>query len=71
MALKKDGENLLDRSCEKCRTVTKGQRERNILRTGKGRKANWIGQILLRNCLLKHAIKGKLEGRIEVVGRRE
>ena len=71
MALKKDGENLLDRSCEKCRSVTKGQRERNILRTGKGRKANWIGQILLRNCLLKHAIKGKLEGRIEVVGRRE
>jgi hypothetical protein len=33
--------------------------ERNILHTIKGRKANWIGLILRRNCLIKHAIKGK------------
>jgi hypothetical protein len=26
------------------------------------RKANWIGHILRRNCLLKHVIEGKLEG---------
>jgi hypothetical protein len=26
--------------------------ERNLLHTVKGRKANWIGQILRRNCLL-------------------
>jgi hypothetical protein len=26
---------------------------------------------LRRNCLLKHVIEGKLEGRIEVAGRRE
>jgi hypothetical protein len=38
--------------------------ERNILLTIKIRKANWIGHILRRNCLLKHVIKGKLEGRI-------
>jgi hypothetical protein len=37
--------------------------DRNILRTIKRRKANWIGHILRRNCLLKHMIEGKLEGR--------
>jgi hypothetical protein len=41
--------------------------ERNILHTIKRRKANWIGHILRRNCLLK---QGKLEGRIEMTGRR-
>jgi heme exporter protein D len=29
--------------------------KRNILREIKRRKANWIGHILYRNCLLKHA----------------
>jgi hypothetical protein len=43
--------------------------ERNILHTIKIRKANWIGQILHRNCLLKHVIEGKIEGRIEMMGR--
>jgi hypothetical protein len=40
--------------------------ERNILDTIKRRKANWIGHIFRRNCLLKHVIEGKLEGRIEM-----
>ena len=31
-------------------------------------KANWIGHILPSNCLLKHVIQGRLEGRIEVKG---
>jgi hypothetical protein len=44
--------------------------ERNIVHTVKRRKANWIGHILRRNCLLKHVIEGKLEGRIEMTGRR-
>jgi hypothetical protein len=44
--------------------------ERNIVHTIKRRKANWIGHILRRNCLLKHVTEGKLEGRIEVTGRR-
>jgi hypothetical protein len=44
--------------------------ERNIVHTIKRRKANWIGHILRRNCLLKQVIKGKLEGRIEMTGRR-
>jgi hypothetical protein len=44
--------------------------ERNIVHTIKRRKANWIGHIWRRNCLLKHVIEGKLEGRIEMTGRR-
>jgi hypothetical protein len=44
--------------------------ERNILHTIKRKKANWNSHILRRNCLLKHVIEGKLEGRIEMMGRR-
>jgi hypothetical protein len=40
------------------------------LHTTNRRKANWIGLILRRNCLLKHVIEGKIEGWIEVMGRR-
>jgi hypothetical protein len=43
---------------------------RNILHKIKRRKSNWIGHILLRNCLLKHVIEGKLEERTEMTGRR-
>jgi hypothetical protein len=38
--------------------------ERNIVQTVKRKKHNWIGHILPRNCLLKHAIEGKMEERI-------
>jgi hypothetical protein len=48
----------------------RANKERNIVHTIKRRKANWIGHILSRNCLLKHVIEGKLEGRIEMTGRR-
>jgi hypothetical protein len=34
--------------------------ERNILHTIQRRKANWIGHILYRSCLLKHSVKGKI-----------
>jgi hypothetical protein len=44
--------------------------KRNILHTIKRKKTNWIGDILCRNCFLKHFIEGKLEGGIEVTGRR-
>jgi hypothetical protein len=43
--------------------------ERNILHTIERRKANWNGHIVRRSCLLKHVIEGKLEGRIEMMGR--
>jgi len=33
------------------------------------RKANWIGHILRRNCLLQRVIEGKIQGWIEVRGR--
>ena len=42
--------------------------ERNIVHTVNRRKANWIGHILRRNCLLLHVIEGKIEGRIEMKG---
>jgi hypothetical protein len=45
--------------------------ERNVQQIIKRRKADWIGHILRRNCLLKHGIEGKIEGRIEATeGRR-
>jgi hypothetical protein len=44
--------------------------ERIILHKIKRRKANWIGHILRRNCLLKHVIEGKLEERMGRRGRR-
>jgi hypothetical protein len=43
---------------------------RNIVQTVNRRKANWIGHILRRNCLLKQSIEGKIEGSIEVTVRR-
>jgi hypothetical protein len=45
--------------------------ERNIVRTIKRRKANWMGHIFRRNCLLKNVTEGKIEGSIEVTGRLE
>jgi hypothetical protein len=47
------------------------QEERNSLRAIKRRKANWMGHILARNCLLKHVIEEKIEGGIYVTRRRE
>jgi len=37
--------------------------QRNILHEIRKRKANWIGHILRRNCLLKQVIEGKIRGR--------
>ena len=44
--------------------------DRNVLHTVKIMKANLIGHILHRDCLLKRVIEGKMEGRIEVTVRR-
>ena len=44
--------------------------QRNILREIRKRKANWIGHILRRNCLLKHVIEGKIKGEMDVTRRR-
>jgi len=45
--------------------------DRNILHKIKIRKDNRIGQILHRNCLLKHIIEEKREEMIDMTGRRE
>jgi hypothetical protein len=44
--------------------------QRNILHEIRKRKANWIGHILRRNCLLKEGIEGKIKGQKEVTRRR-
>ena len=36
--------------------------QRNILHEIRKLKANWIGHILRRNCLLQQGIKGKIKG---------
>jgi hypothetical protein len=42
----------------------------NVLHTTKIGKANWFGQVLSRNCFIKHVTEGKIEGRMEVTERR-
>ena len=44
--------------------------QRNILHEIRKRKANCIGHILRRNCLLKQVIEGKIKGEMEVARRR-
>jgi len=44
--------------------------QRNILHEIRKRKANWIGHILRRNCLLTQVIDGKIKGEMEVARRR-
>ena len=43
---------------------------RNILHEIRKWKANWIGYILCRNCLLQQVIEGMIKGQIEVTRRR-
>jgi len=43
---------------------------RNILHEISKQKANWIGHILCRNCLLKQVIEEKIKGAMEVTRRR-
>ena len=42
----------------------------HILHEIRKRKANWIGHILRRNCLLQQVIEGKIKRQIEVARRR-
>ena len=44
--------------------------QRNILHEIRKRKANWIGHILRRNCLIKQVIEGKIKGEMEGARRR-
>ena len=44
--------------------------QRNILHEIRNRKANWVGHILRRNCLLKQVIEEKIKREMEVTRRR-
>jgi len=54
----------------KSEVVRSVKEERNILHKIKQRKANCVGQILRKNCLLKHVSEGKIDRRIKVKRRR-
>jgi len=43
--------------------------QKNIPHEISKQKANWIGHILRRDCLLQCVIEGKIKGGIEVTGR--
>jgi hypothetical protein len=47
------------------------KRERNILQTVKRKRANCIGKILRRNCILERVTERKIERMAEVTERRE
>ena len=49
--------------------LLKVKEQKNILHEIRKRKANWIGHILRRNCLLKQVIEGKKKGEMEVTRR--
>jgi len=44
--------------------------QKNIVHEINKRKADWIGHILRRSCILQRVIEGKIKGGIEVTGRR-
>ena len=46
------------------------KKERNIVRTIKRRKADYIGHILRTNCLLRHIFKAEIVEGIKATGRR-
>jgi len=47
--------------CEMEKPYKKSKGERNIVQTIKERKANWFGQVLRRNCLIRDVTKGKIK----------
>jgi hypothetical protein len=44
--------------------------QKNILNQISKRTVTWSGHVLLRKCLLRQVIHGKIKGRIEVTGKR-
>jgi hypothetical protein len=66
VVLEKDGKDHV-RNEEVLQRV---EERRNTLHEICKRKANWIGHILRRNCLLQRVTEGKIKGEIEVTGRR-
>jgi hypothetical protein len=50
--------------------LSRVKEERNVLQTTQISKVHWRGHIFRSNCLLKHVIEGKIEGRTELTGKR-
>jgi hypothetical protein len=50
--------------------LLRDKEQRNILHEISKQKANWIGHMLCRNCLLQWVIEGKIKGGRKVTGRR-
>jgi hypothetical protein len=61
----------LDRSSGKDEVLLRVNEQRNILHEIRKRKANWIGHILRRNCLIRQVIEGMIKGEMEVTRRRD
>jgi phage FluMu protein Com len=66
--LEKVRKDQLDRSCEKCKSITQSQRG-NEHHTRDKKRAKWVGHSFFRNCLLKQVISGNIEKK-ERQGRR-
>ena len=62
----KDGKYQLDRerNVRNEEVLLRVNEQRNILHEISKGKANWIGHILRRNCLLQRVIEGKIKGGI-------
>jgi len=70
LVLEKDGEDSWTDHVRNDEVLLRENEQRNILHEIRKRKANCIGHILRRNCLLQHVIEGKIKGQIEVTRRR-
>jgi hypothetical protein len=69
VVLEKDGEDQFDHHVRNEEVILRVNEQRNILHEIRKRKANWIGHILRRNCLLKHFCEGKKKREMEVTRR--
>ena len=63
VGMEKDGACKMDKQNKKCGCTRKSGRKKNIAGTDKKRKRNWLGHWLRRNCLLKDALEGMVNGK--------
>ena len=67
--MEKDGASKMDRQNKKCIVLERVGEGRIMLEQIRKRKRNWLGHWLRRNCLLKDALDGMVNGK-KVQGRR-
>jgi len=61
---------MLENNLRNDEDLLRVKEQRNILHEISTPKANWIGHILRRNCLVQRVFEGKIKGGIEGTGRR-